>query len=189
MMPIARQQQILTWLELEGSMKISAISSRLNVSEMTVYRDLQPLIEQQKVQKTSNGVALSAPSSLPADVCSYCFKTANSRMAFQLIKKSQQVEQTCCAHCGLLRYRDIEAEVAQIICRDYLKDTTISAKMAVYVLQADIRLNCCEPQAIPFDNLAQAKQFQAGFGGELYRFEQAMEYIAKEMNGNSCCSN
>lgn len=187
MMPIERQKQILLWLEQESSLKITELSSRLKVSEMTVYRDLQPLIEQQKVQKTSNGISMAAPISIPAGVCSYCLKPANSRMAFQLIKKTQQVEQTCCAHCGLLRYQDIESEVAQIICQDYLKDTTISAKMAVYLFDADLQLNCCEPQAIPFDNAVQAKQFQAGFGGEIVRFEQAIERISNEMNGSICC--
>lgn len=188
MLPIERQQQILAWLEQEGTLRVSVISKRLDVSEMTVYRDLQPLIEKQKVHKTSNGITLTATSYTPADTCAYCYKNANTRMAFQIIKKNQQVEQTCCAHCGLLRYRDIQTEVAQIICRDYLKDTTISAKMAIYLLKADIQLNCCEPQAIAFDNLTQAKQFQAGFGGEICNFEQAIDRITAEMNGSGCCN-
>lgn len=188
MLPIERQQKILAWLEQEGTLKVSEISGKLNVSEMTVYRDLQPLIEQKKIQKTSNGVALTAISAVSADACTYCLKNVNTRLAFQIIKKNHQVEQTCCAHCGLLRYQDIRPEVAQILCRDYLKDTTISAKMAVFLLKADLQLNCCEPQVITFGNLTQAKQFQTGFGGELYFFEQAIEQMAEDMHGGNCCN-
>jgi len=187
MLPIERQQQILAWLEQQGTLRVSDISNRLNVSEMTVYRDLQPLLGQQKIHKTSNGISLTLPSYASADACSYCYKHANTRMSFHIIKKNHQVEQTCCAHCGLLRYRDIQTEVVQIICRDYLKDTTVSAKMATYLLKTNLLLNCCEPQVIAFDQLKQAQQFQTGFGGEIYNFEQAMDRITAEMNGSSCC--
>jgi DeoR/GlpR family transcriptional regulator of sugar metabolism len=40
------------------ALRVSEISKRLDVSEMTVYRDIKPLIEQQKVLKTVNGITL-----------------------------------------------------------------------------------------------------------------------------------
>ncbi len=45
MLPIERQQQIVTWLEQEGTLRVLDISQRLKVSDMTVYRDIKPLIE------------------------------------------------------------------------------------------------------------------------------------------------
>ncbi|MFC0275018.1 DeoR family transcriptional regulator [Metabacillus herbersteinensis] len=187
MLPIERQQQILTWLEKEVTLRISEISKRLDVSEMTVYRDVKPLIDQQKVLKTSNGITLFTQTYVPSTICSYCKKNSNTRFSVQLIKLNQGVEHTCCAHCGLLRYHDIEKEVSQIICHDFLKDTTISAKIAIFLLNADLNLNCCQPQVIAFDSMKQAKQFQTGFGGELYNFEEAIIQIKEMMNGKTCC--
>lgn len=184
MLPIERQQHILTWLEQEGTMRVSEISKRLEVSEMTVYRDLKPLIDQNKVLKTSKGIALVTQAFQSGNNrCSYCHKELNTRMSVQLIKKNQHVEQTCCPHCGLLRFRDIKNDVSQIICQDFLKDTTISAKTATFFLNANIHLNCCEPQVIAFESLKQAKQFQKGFGGTIFGFEEAIEAITLEMNG------
>jgi DeoR family transcriptional regulator, copper-sensing transcriptional repressor len=189
MIPFERQQQILTWLEKEKTLRVSEISKRLGVSEMTVYRDLKPLIEQQKVVKTSKGIAL-APQTFASSstTCSYCLKSSNTKLSVQIIKSNLQVEHTCCAHCGLLRYKDIEKEVSQIICRDFLKDTTISAKMATFLLNPDLDLNCCQPQVIAFESLKQAKQFQLGFGGEILNFIEAINAITEEMH-KICFSN
>jgi DeoR/GlpR family transcriptional regulator of sugar metabolism len=157
MIPIERQQQILTWLEKEKTLRVSEISKRLGVSEMTVYRDLKPLIDQQKVVKTSKGISLAPQTSVSSNTCSYCFKNSTTKLSVQIIKSNLQVEHTCCAHCGLLRYKDIEKEVSQIICRDFLKDTTISAKMATFLINPDLDLNCCHPQVIAFESFKQAK--------------------------------
>jgi DeoR family transcriptional regulator, copper-sensing transcriptional repressor len=187
MLPIERQQQILTWLEYEETLRVSDISKRLEVSEMTVYRDLKPLIDEQKVFKTSNGITLKTQSYISSNHCSYCYKDSNTRMSVQLIKKNQHVEKACCPHCGLLRFQDIENEVSQMICRDFLHATTISAKTAVFLLNADIHLNCCQPQVMAFESIKQAKQFQMGFGGNIFHFEEAIQAITMEMHGNGGC--
>ncbi|MGM7722979.1 DeoR family transcriptional regulator [Metabacillus sp. Hm71] len=187
MLPIERQQQILTWLEQEETLRVSDISKRLQVSEMTVYRDLKPLIDQQKVLKTSNGFTLIAQSYNSSNHCTYCYKNVNPRLSVQLIKKNQHVEQACCPHCGLLRFQDIENEVSQIICHDFLKDTTISAKIATFILNADLDLNCCQPQVIAFESMKHAKKFQLGFGGEIYGFKEAIQAITLEMHSKNCC--
>ncbi|UFT99572.1 DeoR family transcriptional regulator [Radiobacillus kanasensis] len=187
MLPIERQKQIVTWLENEGTLRVSNISKRLGVSEMTIYRDIKPLIEQKKVFKTANGVTLARENLLSPDHCTYCHKPATSRQSVKIIKLNQQVEQTCCPHCGLLRYKDIENKVSQIICQDFLKDTTISAKMATFLLNPDINLNCCQPQVIVLDSIKNAKQFQLGFGGDIYHFEGAITAIKEKMSGEPCC--
>ncbi len=186
--PLERQEQILSWLEQEKSLKIRDISNRLNVSEMTVYRDVKPLIDEEKVLKTSGGIAIVNQSpELAPGICQYCLKESKTRLSVQLITKKQQVEHTCCPHCGLLRYDDIKEEVAQIICTDFLQDTTLSAKMATFLLNADINLNCCEPQVITFGSRKQAKKFQLGFGGELYNFDEAIHEIKKQMTHGCHC--
>ena len=187
MLPIDRQQQILTWLEEEGTLRVADISSRLDVSEMTVYRDLKPLMDANKIRKTSNGISTMESHSLPSDSCMYCLKPTTSRRSVQLVKKDHTIEQTCCPHCGLLRYEDTKEDVVQILCRDFLTDMTISGKTATYLIDADLNLNCCQPQVMAFESKKQARQFQTGFGGELYNFQQAISAISREMQGSGCC--
>ncbi|MDN9010144.1 DeoR family transcriptional regulator [Brevibacillus laterosporus] len=187
MLPIERKQQILLWLEEEECLRISEISKRLEVSEMTIYRDIKPLIAQRKISRTSKGIRLIKQQQMLYNRCSYCHKAFHSRLSVQLIKSNQQVEQTCCAHCALLRYQNCREDVVQIICRDFLTDTTISAKMACFLLHADINLHCCQPQALPFESVHQAKQFQCGFGGVIYDFEGAILAIQTAMTGSACC--
>jgi hypothetical protein len=105
----------------------------------------------------------------------------------QIITNDHHVEQFCCPHCGLLRYKDIQHHVSQIICRDFLKNTTMSAKMAYFLLDCDFQLDCCQPQVLTFDFLKYAEQFQKGFGGTIYRFDQAVIEIRKRMNGEAGC--
>jgi DeoR family transcriptional regulator, copper-sensing transcriptional repressor len=188
MLPIERQQQILTWVEEEGTLRVSEISSRLGVSEMTVYRDLKPLLENNKITKTSTGISAAIQDdSKRKDRCVYCLKPATNRKSVQLIKTDHSIEQTCCPHCGLLRYQDIGDVVAQIMCRDFLTDVTISGKTATYLIGANLNLNCCHPQVIAFDSRMQASQFQKGFGGTLHSFHEAISLISKEMQGPDCC--
>ncbi|MBV7506758.1 DeoR family transcriptional regulator [Bacillus sp. sid0103] len=187
MLPIERREQMLTWLEKEGTLSITEISNRLNVSEMTVYRDIKPLIEEKKIIKTSGGICLAQVTNVSSTACTYCFKESNNRHPVQIITHDLRVEQLCCPHCGLLRYRDIEKDVSQIICRDFLQNTTISAKMAYFLMDADFNLNCCQPQVLAFDSLKHAEQFQKGFGGIVLRFNEAIEEIHKRMNGQMGC--
>lgn len=186
MLPIERKQQILTWLQEEETLRIAEISERLEVSEMTVYRDISSLVKEQKVLKTSNGVTLIDLATGHSKDCSYCAKPVHSRLGVQFILTNQQIEQTCCMHCGLLRYSEIESKVSQILCRDFLRDTTISAKRAHFLIETNAHMNCCEPEVLVFDSQKQAKQFQQGFGGQLITFEKALVAIEKAMGGHGC---
>ncbi|MED4227215.1 DeoR family transcriptional regulator [Neobacillus cucumis] len=187
MLPFERQNQILKWLTEDGTLSISEISNRLNVSEMTVYRDIKPLIEENKINKTSGGISLVTHSTVSPHTCTYCLKELNNRHPMQIITLQQTVEQFCCPHCGLLRYKDIEKNVSQIICRDFLQHTTISAKLAYYLFDADFNLNCCKPQVLTFDSLKYAEQFQKGFGGTILRFDQALDEVTRRMTGDLGC--
>jgi DeoR/GlpR family transcriptional regulator of sugar metabolism len=52
-----RQKRILTLVNLQGNISIKELSSRLNVSEMTIWRDLQ-LLDSQKLIKRVRGGAI-----------------------------------------------------------------------------------------------------------------------------------
>ena len=187
MLPLERQHQILSWLDQEGTLSIAEISKRLNVSEMTIYRDIKPLLEGKKINKTSGGISLVTISNNSPNSCSYCLKELNNRHPVQIITTHQTVEQLCCPHCGLLRYKDIEKNVSQIICRDFLQNTTISAKLAYFLFDADFNLNCCQPQVLTFESLIYAERFQKGFGGTIFRFDEAAKEVSNRMSGDIFC--
>ncbi|OKL36332.1 DeoR family transcriptional regulator [Domibacillus mangrovi] len=183
-----RQQQILIWLEEEGALRVSEISKRLAVSTVTAYSDIKPLVEQQLILKSLNGIFyMPKKNHASSHVCSYCNKQSNTRLSVQLIKLNQRIEHTCCAHCGLLRYHQIEKEVSQIICYDFLKDTMISAKIATFLIHSDLQINTCQPQVIIFDSMKKAKQFQSGFGGSIHNFEEAIRVMIEDKNRDHCC--
>ncbi|MFS8580507.1 MAG: DeoR family transcriptional regulator, partial [Novibacillus thermophilus] len=58
MLPIERQKHIRDLIQKKKTLKISELSEYLQVSEMTVYRDIKPLIEEGLIEKTFGGVSL-----------------------------------------------------------------------------------------------------------------------------------
>ncbi|PYZ98935.1 hypothetical protein CR205_10300 [Alteribacter lacisalsi] len=190
MLPDQRKKQILDWLEKENQLRVTDLSKRLGVSEMTVYRDIQQLTESGELVRTSRGVSKKTSSSSEMagrGSCTYCHKPNAGRQQIQLIDENNHVEHLCCAHCGILRYDDLQNGVSQFICKDFLTDTTISAKMAYFLIGADPVMQCCQPQVIPFASKDQAVKFQKGFGGSLYTLAEAIDELNSQMNVSGCC--
>lgn len=194
MLPAERQGKIRKWVQTEKTLGISEMSAYFQVSEMTIYRDIKPLIVEGFVSKTSGGISLAAhnePQSPQQNKCVYCHKTIHSRMVYHLIRTNETVETACCAHCGLLRHRQLGDEVSHSICHDFLTDTTTSAASVWYVLDTSLNLGCCQPQVITIENRDHAEKFTSGFGGTVYGFRDAMETVYHEMHGDpdpACCN-
>ncbi|RFU60926.1 DeoR family transcriptional regulator [Peribacillus glennii] len=188
MLPIERQQLIQTWIEEEGSLRVSELSKRLNVSEMTVYRDIKPLVEQNKIIKTSSGIIQAPVKTASFNACVYCMKEAHSRHTVQIIGLEKTVEQACCLHCGLLYYAENEANVSHLLCNDFLYDTTMSATTGTFLIGADLHINCCHPQVVAFSTVVQAEKFQKGFGGDLYTLSEAMNALLRKTDCGCSCS-
>ncbi|MDG3075293.1 DeoR family transcriptional regulator [Bacillus halotolerans] len=188
MLPINRQQHILEWLKKEGALRISDISQRFGVSEMTVYRDVNQLVQSNQVIKTAGGITLPVRTPQADHTCSYCLKPANQAYSVQLITVTQDIEQLCCAHCAFLRYADKTEEVSHLICKDFLLQTTVSAASAYFIVNAELNLHCCQPQAIPFATLDHAERFQKGFGGTVRTFDQALEDMLRDRKKHCTCT-
>ncbi|WP_339226505.1 DeoR family transcriptional regulator [Oceanobacillus sp. FSL K6-2867] len=196
MLPLERQNRIKQLILENKSMKISDLSTLLNVSEMTIHRDLKPLIEDGTVIKTFGGITIpeirvpDSKQDLNNDKgkCVLCGRIVNERMAYRLILSTSQIETACCAHCGLLRYQQLNDRVIHAICPDFLKQTTISAPVAWYVMDTEIHMGCCHPQILTFELKEHADKFVNGFGGYVFNFYEAKNEIIQKLQGhNSSC--
>lgn len=185
MLPIERQNRIRELLQKNNSIKIADLSKQLSVSEMTIHRDIKPLIDEGLIIKTFGGVTLSQEKAHPnhlRDQCIYCNRTINEKLAYRLIMPNHKIENTCCAHCGLLRHRQLADDVVQAICHDFFRSTTISASLAWYIIDTSIDIGCCQPQVLTFEWKEHAEKFVKGFGGNIYSFEEVIEVIFKKMH-------
>lgn len=187
MLPIERQDRIKVLMQDHKNMKISELSKQLSVSEMTIHRDLKPLIDEGYLIKTFGGVTWihDQQDQHPNNqTCIFCRNSVHKRTVYQLILSDQTVEIACCAHCGLLRHRQLGSEVSQAISYDFLRQTTISAPLAWYVFDTSIDIGCCQPQVLMFEWEDHANQFVTGFGGIVYPFDKAIDVVFDKMNGN-----
>lgn len=184
-----RQKKIKEWILSEKSLKIGELSERLGVSEMTIHRDLKPLIEEGLIVKTFGGIMLvesTRDQVMEQGDCSYCAKRVDERLAYRLILPHNRVETTCCAHCGLLRHHQLKDEVQQAICQDFLLKTTLSAPRAWFVMETSLEVGCCQPQVLTFAQRNHAERFIKGFEGKVYSFDEAVREVSQKMNGTSC---
>ncbi|MBO1002242.1 DeoR family transcriptional regulator [Pseudogracilibacillus auburnensis] len=189
MLPVERLNRIKELIQEKKNIKIAELSSELNVSEMTIHRDLKPLVEEGLIVKTFGGISLAESKPMePNDTCIYCSRTINEKMAYRLILPNNKIEIACCAHCGLLRHQQLGDEVIQAICYDFFRQTTISAQLASFVMDTTIDMGCCQPQVLSFEWQDHAQKFVKGFGGNVYPFDEAMETVFNKMTGkNGCC--
>lgn len=193
MLPVDRQNRIKDLIQEKGNMKISELSKELGVSEMTIHRDLKPLIEEGVIIKTFGGITLVRKHRNEisnSEECVFCSRNINERLAYRLILPNNKIEMACCAHCGLLRHRQLGDGVIQAISQDFLRQTTMSAPLAWYVMDTSVHIGCCQPQVLVFEWQDHAEKFVKGFGGRVYQFNEAMEAVFEKMNGNkhSCCN-
>ncbi|WP_147212744.1 DeoR family transcriptional regulator [Oceanobacillus sojae] len=185
-----RQEQIYQMIQEEGHVKIRDLSEKFEVSEMTIHRDLKLLMEQGLVKKIFGGVQLQEVSNkIQQKQCTYCHKPISNegKLTYQLILSANRIERTCCAHCGILRHKQLGEVVLQALCHDFMTNTTISATTAWFVMDTSLQMGCCEPQVLTFGNKDHAEKFVKGFEGTVLRFEEAAERVTEAMQA-SCCS-
>ena len=190
MLPVERRSRIKALIQSKQNMKISELSELLGVSEMTIHRDLRPLLEEGLIHKTFGGITLAsdvAETKQQTDSCIICSRGVKEQLAYRIILPDNQIETACCAHCGLIRHRQLGSEMNQALCHDFFTHTTIGAPYAWYVMDTSLQIGCCQPQVLTFANKEHAEKFVLGFGGDVYDFETALEVMHNKMNGQEGC--
>ncbi|GAB3793342.1 copper uptake transcriptional regulator YcnK [Virgibacillus kimchii] len=189
MFPVERQNRIRELIADRHTMKISDLSKILGVSDMTIHRDIKPLIDEGYITKTFGGISLKKAPGFPdfsEGDCIVCQKAVNEKLAYRIILPGAKIETACCIHCGFIRHHQLREEPVQAICRDFLIQTTVDATVSFYVMDTSICMGCCQPQVLSFHLKEHAEKFVRGFGGDVYTFEEAMEKNVKKTAGKEC---
>jgi DNA-binding Lrp family transcriptional regulator len=179
--PQERQEQILQWLREDRLLRIDELSQRLDVSYMTIHRDLDALVEMELVEKVHGGVRLLDPYRLTTDVCHLCQMPVQPRLRFVMTTPDGDSLRACCAHCGLLLL-NTHAQFASALLRDFLHGKIINVLQAYFVVESRIT-TCCKPGVLAFADEIDAHDFQRGFGGEVMTYTQVREHL---VHGHHC---
>ncbi|MBE3595115.1 MAG: DeoR/GlpR transcriptional regulator [Candidatus Carbobacillus altaicus] len=182
MLPHERLQHIREKLLKEKHLKISALSKEFGVSEMTIHRDIKKLLAEGIAEKTFGGVRLTPAKTEQSkqkngERCILCEKTVDPKLAYRLILKDGTIETACCAHCGLIRHKQIEKEVSDALVHDFLLHTTGSTTTMTFVVGSLLPTLCCQPQILAFQDSSIAERFTQGFQGKKLSFLEALDFF------------
>ncbi|MCB8918016.1 MAG: DeoR family transcriptional regulator [Ardenticatenaceae bacterium] len=178
--PSARQQQILTWLQENHTLSVQLLAERLQVSQMTIHRDLARLAQGGQVRKVYGGAVLASPlpeTPPPASPrCAMCHQPIPGRATVTIQLLNGDSLQACCPHCGLMLLHNYP-DAASILARDFLYGRMVNARQAFFVIGSDVQL-CCIPSTLCFASQTDAQKFQRGFGGQVLAFTAVMAHLA-----------
>ncbi len=168
-----RKEEILRLIE-EGYSTAKELARYFNVSLMTIYRDLRELEEEGRIVRRHGNIEIKREEELKENVCAVCGKEIDLRLAFIYILKGGRKVHTCCAHCGLIAYKNINREsVEMAITRDFINCNPINAFASAYVV-GGVTSPCCKPPAFVFAEKENAERFAKGFGGYVLEFPDAV---------------
>lgn len=173
--PTERQEKILSWLQDAPMLRIEHLSEQLQVSTMTVHRDLDILVERGLVEKVHGGVRLPPPHLSAIDRCQMCAQPVKPRLHFSITSSNGQTMLACCAHCGLLLL-NMTSDIASVLLKDFLYGRIINARQAQFLIGSRVA-PCCEPGVLAFSSQEDAQDFQRAFGGIVMDFEQAYHHL------------
>ena len=175
--PDSRRQKILHWLQEQKSLAIDELVNRLDVSAMTIHRDLDLLAKEGLVQKSYGHVVLKDTKTeiMPSpDVCALCQTRLSHRSDFVIQMAQGELLQACCPHCGLLLMR--RHTVTSALTRDFISFRMVNVTQAIFVLDSRVHL-CCVPSVLCFATRQDAESFERGFGGTVLSFEDTLHHL------------
>ena len=174
-LPAERHKQILFWLEKEGILSIPELQNRMNVSHMTVHRDLDYLAKNGLVKKVRGGVVPSDTNATPQKTCAMCSGRVSPRTEVVIQLQDGSRLFACCPHCGIMLLKD-RKESDSVLGRDYIYGRMVNIFQAAFIVGSDVQL-CCVPSTLCFAKSSDAQRFQLGFGGQLFDFRQTFQHL------------
>ncbi len=176
-----RHRFILDTLANQGSARIDELAEALNVSTMTVHRDLDQLARAGQLRKVRGGATLVTDAMAPDDRCLACYKPLDARTQVTLHWADGTQRRACCPHCGLMVVGRGTERIVGVLATDFLFGRSINARAATYLAAPAIAV-CCTPTVLAFEDAHYAQRFQAGFGGELFDLNGAIAFVRTSMH-------
>jgi hypothetical protein len=175
-----RQRRILELVEANGSVLVSDLVNELEVSRMTINRDLGHLAGTGAVTKVYGGaMSRSKPDASSPHDCLMCGTEIGSRTTMTLVNDNGTQSQACCPHCGLMllsQHSDVTAALAQ----DFIGGQMVNIRSATFLVAPDVTV-CCVPTVLCFEERGDAERFSRGFGGRLTTWEEAQVDVRDHM--------
>ncbi|ADC88724.1 transcriptional regulator, DeoR family [Thermocrinis albus DSM 14484] len=174
---MGRKERILQLIE-EGHTNVKSLAQKLGVSLMTVYRDIKELELEGRVVRKHGEVRLKEEQD--DGHCSFCGKSVENRLEMVYRVGGRRIR-ACCAHCGLLLYRELEGkDILACMTKDFITGKLINCFTAWYVVGSSAEV-CCSPSALAFERIEDARRFAKGFGGRVLNFEGAVKAVEEIM--------
>lgn len=165
-----RLQKILQLLSHQQGLTVGEIRRFLEVSPMTLYRDLRELEDRNLVRRVRGGVLSENPILIPTQgSCALCGRELPVRTHITLLDSKGGKTHACCSHCGFGLMKHHEG-YESILGMDFLSDTVLDLEKGHFLVRPQIKL-CCEPAVLVFARHEDALRMQKGFGGEIMSFE------------------
>ncbi len=181
--PDVRRMQILAWLSENRMLTIDELVERLDVSAMTVHRDLDFLVSSRKVVKVHGGAMIAEErAEKTGPRCALCDRSIPHRTAFKIRTEDGQTLYACCPHCGLLLLAELTTAVSGLA-RDFLYGRMVNVRQAAYLIESSVSA-CCVPSTLCFASEDDARRFQTGFGGQVLSFEAANAFLVRHHSGS-----
>lgn len=181
MRPTERYEYILEQLNAQGQVNVDQLATTLEVSRMTIHRDLNRLVKAGKAQKVHGGAVLAESLPQHHDRCPTCHIEGAQRGPVILHFSDQRHERACCPHCGLLSMIQQGEQIQSALMTDFLYGRMTNARTSSYVIDSAVRF-CCTPSVLAFESFQDAKRFQHGFGGTVYDLEEALRVLKTQMS-------
>ena len=191
-----RRKEILAMLKARGGISVGEIAERFGVSKMTGHRDLEQLEQRGAVKRIFGGAVPAVDRSAAAAqsggepaasrACTVCLRPPPPNLLYTITLTSGEQRFACCPHCGISAQLVLRDQVSLAMCVDYLNGHAHPAQ-ETYFLLGSSAAPCCHPSLLTFSDLEVARRFQTGFGGNLGRMDDAMEFLQAAMSAGSGC--
>ncbi|MCS7204374.1 MAG: DeoR family transcriptional regulator [Leptospiraceae bacterium] len=190
-----RKASILEILKEKKVTTAKDLSKMLNVSEMTIYRDIRELSNEGFIDKKHGSIKIQEKENKQKiedqnqnKQCPICFKNINPQTSYKILLDTSEIVEACCEHCGLILHQKYEQKNVAAICYDFIKRQPINSYEANFVVDS-LAVPCCSPSVIAFNNKEDAERFTKGFGGKVLNFVDAYNELKNRSSKNlhSCC--
>ena len=198
MKALKRRTELLALINATGAVSLKELTSRFDVTKMTIHRDLEFLEKRGLIRRIFGGampvegagsVTPAAPppparDQLPApagDSCLVCRRPVSQHLLYGITLTTGAQQYACCPHCGLSAHLRQREKIATAMTADFISGRPHPAHRSFFVMGSSAAPSCT-PSILAFENGDQARRFQAGFGGKVGTLQEALDFLQEEMS-------